>query len=46
MVWNAYFWWSISLIILNSSTNSVIFFWRNALLRKEAIKLVKKVIMQ
>jgi hypothetical protein len=46
MVWNAYFWWSISLVILNSSSNSVIFFWRNALLRKEAIKLVKKVIMQ
>jgi magnesium-transporting ATPase (P-type) len=39
MIWNAYFWWSVSLLILISSTNSVIFFWRDGLLRKEALKI-------
>ena len=44
MMWNAYFHWAVSLVILNSSINSVIFFWKNKTLRKEAIKLVKNVV--
>jgi hypothetical protein len=39
--WRAYFLWFFSLAILNSSINSAIFFWRNAVLRKEAVKVVK-----
>ena len=41
MIWNAYFWWAVTLVILNSSINSVILFWRNRGLRKEAIKFLK-----
>jgi hypothetical protein len=44
MMWNAYFHWAVSLVILNSSINSVIFFRKNKVLRKEAIKLVKNVV--
>ena len=33
--------WSITSIILNSSINSVIFFWTKTLLRKEALKTLK-----
>lgn len=36
-----YFNWSLTMIILNSSINSVIFFWTKNLLRKEARKTVK-----
>jgi hypothetical protein len=41
MMWNAYFWGAVSLVILNSSINSLIFFWKNKVLRREAIKFVK-----
>ena len=44
MIWNAYFWWSVSLLILISSSNSMIFFWRDGLLRKEAFKIVTSVL--
>ena len=43
--WRAYFMWAFSLLILNSSINSAIFFWRNAVLRKEAVKVVKRSII-
>ena len=43
MMWNAYFFWAVSLIILNSSINSITFFWKNRVLRKEAIKIVKDI---
>ena len=33
--------WSITLLILNSSVNSLIFFWTKTLLRKEASKIIK-----
>jgi hypothetical protein len=33
--------WSITSVILNSSINSVIFFWTKTLLRKEAFKILK-----
>ena len=36
-----YFNWSVTLIISNSSVNSVIFFWTKTLLRKEAFKTLK-----
>ena len=35
---HVYFNWAFTSIILNSSINSVIFFWTKALLRKEALK--------
>ena len=39
--WRVYFLWAFSLVTLDSSINSVIFFWRNAVLRQEAFKVVK-----
>jgi hypothetical protein len=33
--------WSITSMILNSSANSVVFFWTKTLLRKEASKTLK-----
>ena len=36
-----YFNWSVTLVILNSTVNSVIFFWTKTLLRKEALKTLK-----
>jgi hypothetical protein len=36
------FWsWTMALAVLNSSLNSIIFFWSNATLRKEAVKVLK-----
>ena len=43
MTLNAYRWWSVSLLLLISTTNSTIFFWRNAVLRKEAAKVMKNI---
>ena len=34
--------WSLILLVSNSSLNSLIFFWRNRLLRKEAQKILKQ----
>ena len=36
--------WSVILFILNSSLNSLVFFWRNKLLRKEAQKILKQLL--
>ena len=36
-----YFNWTFTLIILNSSVNSVIFFWTKTLLRNEAVKILQ-----
>ena len=36
-----YFSWSFTLVILNSSINSVIFFWTKTQLRREALKILK-----
>ena len=36
-----YYNWSLTMIFLNSSINSVIFFWTKTLLRKEALKTLK-----
>ena len=36
-----YLTWSITLVILNSTVNSLIFFWTKTLLRKEALKMLK-----
>ncbi len=44
MIWNAYFWWSVSLLILISSINSITFFWRDSALRKEGIKIVRSIL--
>ena len=33
--------WSMALILLNSSVNSIVFFWRNKVLREEAIAIIK-----
>ena len=38
--------WSSTLIFLNSSINSVIFFWTKTLFRKEAIKILKSLCSQ
>ena len=35
--------WAETLLLLNSSLNSLIFFWRNKLLRKEAGRILKQV---
>ena len=35
--------WADTLLLLNSSLNSLIFFWRNKLLRKEAGRILKQV---
>lgn len=40
----AYTAWSMTFIFLNSNFNSIIFFWNNTLLRKEAIKTVESII--
>ena len=34
--------WSIAFISLNSSVNSIVFFWRNKILREEAFVVIKK----
>jgi hypothetical protein len=34
--------WSNAFLFLNSSLNSIVFFWRNKLLRKESFKLIKR----
>lgn len=39
--WEAFRSWSIVLIMLNSSINSIIFFWNRPLLRNEAKKVLK-----
>ena len=39
---NVYIWWCITLMYLNSSVNSVIFFWRSKVLRKQAVKILKQ----
>ena len=39
---NVYFWWSATLLNSSGSINSVIFFMRNTVLRKEAMKVIKK----
>ena len=44
--YNVYFNWSITLMISNSSINSVIFFWTKTLLRKEALKILKSLCCQ
>ena len=44
MTSNAYIWWAASSTAINSSVNSVIFFWRNTVLRKEAIKVMKNIL--
>jgi hypothetical protein len=36
-----YFFWCYTLVVLNSSVNSVIFFWTKTLLRKEAFRILK-----
>ena len=36
-----YFFWCYTLVVLNSSVNSVIVFWTKTLLRKEAIRILK-----
>ena len=36
-----YFFWCYTLVVLNSSVNSVIFFWTKTLLRQEAIRIIK-----
>ena len=41
-----YFSWAFTAIILNSSINSVIFFWTKTLLRKEALKSVRSLWLQ
>ena len=41
MNFNAYLMWSGTLIFLNSTVNSVIYFWRVTALRQEAIKILK-----
>jgi hypothetical protein len=41
MTSTANMWWSVSFLLSISSINSVIFFWRNALLRNEAKKVAK-----
>ena len=35
--------WVITLLILNSSANSVIFFWTKTMLRQEALKMLKSI---
>ncbi len=35
--------WSVTFLILNSSINSVIFYWTKSLLRREAIKLLNSI---
>ena len=42
MTFNAYRWWSVSLLLSISSMNSGMFFWQNTVLRNEAKKIVKK----
>lgn len=34
--------WSVTLVLMNSSINSVVFFWRNQKLRNEAKKILKQ----
>lgn len=34
--------WTVTLALLNSSVNSLIFFWTNTMLRKEAVKMLKR----
>ena len=41
---NVYFWWSATLLNSSGSINSVIFFMRNTVLRKEAMKVIRKVL--
>ncbi|XP_028394388.1 prostaglandin E2 receptor EP2 subtype-like [Dendronephthya gigantea] len=41
MIVDAYFSWMRVITTLNSSVNSVIFFWNKVLLRKEAVKVLK-----
>ena len=41
MNFNVYVWWSITLFNLTPSISSLIFFWRNKVLRRQAIKIVK-----
>ena len=45
MNFNAYLMWSGTLIFLNSTVNSVIYFWRVTALRQEAIKILKNSLM-
>ena len=40
MLWS----WALCLSFLNCTLNSIIFFWSNAMLRKEAIKVLKKAV--
>ena len=42
----AYTNWTFTLILLNSSINSLIFFWTKTLLRNEAIKILKTLFFQ
>ena len=37
--------WSMTVYAMNSSLNSIIFFWRKPLLREEAYKVVKNILM-
>ncbi len=37
--------WSMTVYALNSSLNSIIFFWKSPLLREEAFKVVKNILM-
>ena len=39
---NAYIWWCLTLTHLNSGVNSVMFFWRSKVLRKQAVKILKR----
>ena len=36
-----YFFWTITLVSINSSANSIIFFWNNSVLRSEGKKIIK-----
>ena len=41
---NVYFWWTVTLLNSSASINSVIFFLRNTVLRKEAMKVIRKIL--
>ena len=41
MVYHTYSWWSTCILILTPTMNSLIFFWRNTALRKQATKIFK-----
>ena len=38
---NVYVWWCVALVNLHPTVNSMIFFWRSTVLRKQAIKILK-----